>query len=204
MGRTVAPLVQPVAGGIDAQGDPVLHDGELHLVQRPGLREPADAVHAFQPLHNGLFDDLLAVGHGEQLGIEAVALHGEGGVFGQQTLPGQGPGALKQRIKAQRIKAAQLDQHPFADAQVNIGSCQGGVVSRKIYPAVFRGHIVHVQPLQLVGDRSLQPQQTGDTQLVFHDFLPGFSPKSDGLCRKPAKLPHFNFTCKYYYKKLLL
>ena len=147
MGRTVAPLVQPVTGGVDAQGDPILHDGKLHLVQRPGLREPANAVHAFQPLCNGLFDDLLTVGHGKQPGIETVALHGEGGVFGQQTLPGQGFGALKQRIKAQRVKAAQLDQHPLADAQVNIGSCQSSVISRKINPAVFRGHVVHVQPL---------------------------------------------------------
>ena len=42
--RPVAPLVEPGAGGIQHKDRLVPHDGELHLMQGPRLREGAQAV----------------------------------------------------------------------------------------------------------------------------------------------------------------
>ena len=76
------------------------------MIQCPGLGKPLDAVDGFEPLHNGLFDDALAVGDGEELGIEAVALDGKRPVGGNDRLPGQGLGGLEEFVEAPGLKAA--------------------------------------------------------------------------------------------------
>ena len=174
MRRAVAPLVQAVARGVEAERDPVLHDGELHLITGGALQEPVQPVDALQALHDGLFDDLLAVRHGKQPGIEAVALDGEGPVLRDDALPRQRARALEQLLKAQRLKAAEIDQHAFADAQVDIGAGDGLRPAGKAHAAVLRGDAGKLHAAQLVGDRPLQPEQAGDGQRIVHGRSPVF------------------------------
>ena len=67
--RPVAPLVEPRPGSVQHQGHLVVHDGELHLIQRPGLRQGCQAVFLPQPGGQRLFQDGLAGGHRVELGI---------------------------------------------------------------------------------------------------------------------------------------
>ena len=65
----VAPLVEPLAGGVQIQLHPVVHDGKLQLVLCPGLREPADAVFFSQTPGGGLFHDGLTVRDAHKLAV---------------------------------------------------------------------------------------------------------------------------------------
>ena len=166
--RAVTPLVQPFAGGVDAERNAVLHDGKLNLIQRASLREPLQVVDAFQPFHDGLLDDLLAVGDGEERGVETVSLDGKHRVAGQYGLPGQSLGAFKELVKGFRLKAAELDQDPLADAQAEVGAGKLRIAARKVNTPVFRGDIRNVQAFEFIGNRPLQPKQAGHTHLIFH------------------------------------
>ena len=113
------------------------------------------------PLHHGLFDDGLAGGHRVQLGGDGVALHREGRVPGQILLPGDGPGALKQLLKAAGREPAQHQQHPRPAAQVDVQPRQVGQFSPAQHPAVFHLHVLQAQPPDLVAHQFFQPQQAG-------------------------------------------
>ena len=58
----------------------------------------------------------------EMVNHQHLALDGKGPVLRDQALPGQGAGALEELLKAQRLKAPQLQQHALADAQVDVGA----------------------------------------------------------------------------------
>ena len=163
MRRTVAALVQPFSRGVERETDAVLHDRELHLIQRAGFGKPLDAVHALEPLDDRLLDDLLAVADGEKLRVETVSFYGKGGVAGQHALPGQGLCPLKELVKAPGLKAAELQQHTLAHAQIDVGAGNVPLVAGKADAAVVGGDIFHFQPAQLVGDGRLKPQQAGNT-----------------------------------------
>lgn len=73
----VAALVQADAGAVEEDLTQVLHDGKAQLVGLAGLRQPRQAVVRAEMVDGGLFDDGLAVRHGVQLRIKAVALDGD-------------------------------------------------------------------------------------------------------------------------------
>ncbi len=171
MGGTVAALVETEAGGVDAKAGSVLHNGKLHLIERAGFIKPFDAVDLFKALHDCLFDYLLAVGNGEKLGVEAVALYGEGAVFGNEHLPGESLGALKKLVKAEGIKTAYFDEHALAYTKVYIGSGYVLLVAGEENAAVFRGNISHLHSAQLVGNGTFKTQKTGHAKFVIHSFF---------------------------------
>ena len=170
MRRAVAALVQPVPGGVDAQGNLVLHNGELNLIQCAGFGKPVHMIPAFQPLDHGLFDDLLAVGNGEEPGVETVTLDRKDAVGGDEILPGQGLCPFEQFVKAFGLKGADLDEHTFADAQTDIGAGELRITAREIDTAVFRAHVGDIQPFQFVRDRPLKAEKAGDTHFIVHSF----------------------------------
>ena len=57
----VAPLVEPLAGGVQVERRGVLDDGELNLIFFTDLVKPGLTVLCAQARYNRLFDDLLAV-----------------------------------------------------------------------------------------------------------------------------------------------
>ena len=121
--------MQALSAGIQAQGDLILHDGEADLHSLGALGKPGDVIAALEPFHHGLLDDLLAVRHREESGIETVARDGEGGVLGNPALPGQGLGLLEERIEGLRLKAPDFQKHSLAGAQTQIGTNEGSLVS---------------------------------------------------------------------------
>ncbi len=127
----VAPLVEPRPGGVQHQDGLVPHNGELHLVEGSGLRQGVQAVLGPQTGGDGLLDNGLAGGHRAEGGVEAVALHRELPLPGDEALPGQGPGALKQGVKVGGREGAQHQQHPLPGTQVQIqtGEVQGGTLA---------------------------------------------------------------------------
>ena len=158
MGGPVAPLVQALSAGIQAQGDAVLHDGKADLHRLGALIEPSNMVAALEPLHHGLFDDLLAVGHGKELGVETVTRDGEGGVLGNPALPGQGLGLLEERIKGLRLKAPDFQKHSLAGAQAQIGTDERSLVSGEGDSSVLGGDFFHIHAAQLVCCQTFQPE----------------------------------------------
>ena len=168
MRRTVAALVQSLAGCVEAEADAVLHDRKLHLVQRARLGEPLDAVDALEPLDDRFFDDLLAVADGEERGIETVPLDRKGGVFRKDALPGEGLRTLEQLVEAFRLKAAELEEHALADAQIDVRARKLARAAVKADAPVFRRDVFHIQSAQLVCDRPFQTEQAGHAQLPFH------------------------------------
>ena len=168
MRRTVAALVQPLAGRVQTHGDIVLHYRKLHLIRLRALGKPVEPVHAAQPLHDSLLDDPLTVGHGEERGVETVPLDGERPVTRDDVFPAYGLYALKKLLKRHGAKAPQLREHALTHAQIDIRARDGALIAGKIHAPVLAGNVRHAQTLQLVGDGRLQPQKTGDTQLEIH------------------------------------
>ena len=158
----VATLIQALAGGVQADGHIVLHDGEADLMLRPRLRELGYAVVGGHAVHHRLFDDALTGGDGVELGVDGVALHGEGGVQGQVFLPGHGLRALEQLLEAAGGEAGQHGDDPCAAAQVHVEA--GAVCPSALAEdaAIFRLDIGKAQALDLVGYQFFQAQQAGD------------------------------------------
>ena len=141
MGRAVATFVKPVSRCVNTDGDIVFHHRELDLMDGSAFLKPADAVLLLQSFYNRLFNDFLAVRHGHQGGIEAVALHGKGGVFREIVLPGEGLDALKKPVKRICGKPADFDQNTLPDAQTDIGGCNCALISVEIDSAVFGRYV---------------------------------------------------------------
>ena len=169
----VAPLVQPFAAGIQADGHLILEHRKAYLVFCPGLRKLIHAVVGLQALHHGLFDDALTGGHGVQLGGDGVALYREGRLPGQKLLPGDGAHALKQLLEAPRRELPQQGDDPGAAAQIDIqpGAVRPAALTE--HTAVFRTHVGQAKALDLVGHQLFQPQQAGDL-VSYHGIHLGF------------------------------
>ncbi|MPM74023.1 hypothetical protein SDC9_121008 [bioreactor metagenome] len=152
------------AGGVQGENGPVLENGKLHLVNGAGFRKSLLPIFAAQAGGDSLFNDALAVRHRVKGGIQGVALHREGSVRRNILLPGQGAGALEQRVEGRRFKFSRHQQHPFPGAQVQV---EPGDVPRDAAaknPAVLRPHVGQVQPAQLLGGQPLQSEQGGHGQ----------------------------------------
>ena len=137
----VAPLVQPLAGGVQIQGRYILDDGKLDLIPAAGLRQGLHAVLLPQPLSGRLFHDGLAGGDRMKLRVQGIALYWEFAVPWDIVLPGQGVDPLKQCLKITGREGAKLHQHPRTAAEVDV---QPGNVSQSSFTvdsAVFRPDI---------------------------------------------------------------
>lgn len=169
----VAPLVQPLAAGIQADGHLILEHRKAYLVFRPCLRKLLHAVVGLQALHHGLFDDALTGGHGVQLRGDGVALYREGRLPGQKLLPGDGAHALEQLLEAPRRELSQQGDDPGAAAQIDIqpGAVRPAALTE--HTAVFRTHVGQAKALDLVGHQLFQPQQAGDL-VSYHGIHLGF------------------------------
>ena len=169
MRRAVAALVQPVARGVYAEGDAILHYRELDLIQRACLREPLKTVGALEPLDHGFLDYLLAVGNGEELGVETVTLDGESAVLRDDGLPRQSLCALEQLVKRESVEPAHFDKHALADAQADIGAGKRFIPAGEVHAAVLGRDAGHVHSLQFIGYWPLKPKKAGDAEFIFHN-----------------------------------
>ena len=157
----VATLMQPRSAGIQHQGGLILHDGKLDLIEGPRLGQGVHTVFAPQPGGHRLLDDGLAGGHRVQCGVQAVSLHRELPLAGDEPLPGQGAGALEEGVKVLGVEAAQHQQHPLSGAQVQVqpGDVPGGAGTQ--HPAVLRLDF-QPQAAHLIGADPFQSKQGGD------------------------------------------
>ena len=114
----VAPLVKAWSRGVQHQDGGVFHDGELDLEERSGLREGIQAVGIPQTGGGRLFHNGLAGRHGMEGGIKAVPLDREPALPGDELLPGEGTGPLKQGVEISGREGAQHQQHPLPGAQI--------------------------------------------------------------------------------------
>ena len=162
MGGAVPALVQRRAGGVQEEVGLIFPDGKADFVFRAGFRELLQLPAGLHALNHCLFDDALAVGDGEQGGIEAVAGHGEGGVFREQAAPGERPYALKERVKSRRRKAPELQQHALAAAQGDVRPDTVGQGAGEEHAPVLRPDFGEVHAAQFVGDQTFQPEQAGN------------------------------------------
>ena len=164
----VASLVEPRAAGIQEELALILHDGELELVEGSDLRQAFEPVVPAQPICSGLVDNGLAVGDGVELGVQAVALHGEFAVLGNVVLQGQGLDTLVEFLKAPGREAPQPQQDPFAHPQPQIGRGQGLDPAVEEDPAVLHPDVRHVQPAQFVPHQALQAEEArnGKSEII--------------------------------------
>ena len=138
----VAPLVQAGAGGIQEKLHPVVHDGKLQLVLGTGFGKPGNAVLFPQTAGSGLLDDGLAVGNRHELGVQAVALHRELAVSGNEILQIGVIYALEQLLEGGGLEIRKGQQHPLAGAQTDICLGHGTFVAGEentaiLHPDVF-------------------------------------------------------------------
>ena len=155
----VAALVQADAGAVEEDLAQVLHDGKAQLVGLAGLGQPRQAVVRAEMVDGGLFDDGLAVRHGVQLRIKAVALDGERALARDEALERNGLHALIQLLKRPRREARQQDHDPLAHAQPDIRARQLGRAAREKHAAILDAHILHVHSPQLVAHEALKAKQ---------------------------------------------
>ena len=168
----VATLVEAHAGGVQKDLADVLHDGKAELVGVARLRQPGQAVFGPQTVYGGLFHDGLAVGDAVALGIQAVALDGEGTVLGDEALQRDGLDTLIEGLETVDGKARQEDHHPLAHAQTHVGPGHSLKIAVKEDAAVLHTDIFHLHTAQLVAHQSLQPEQAGDCHCQsFHGYL---------------------------------
>ena len=158
---TVAPLVQTRAGGIQVQLHPVIHDGKLQLVFQPRLRQPVHAVFFTQPPGSCLLDDGLTVRHAHELAVQAVTLHRESAVLGDEVFQIGAVHPLEQLLEAFGGEIRQHNQHPLAGTQPHIGLDHGSLVTGKQHPTVFHPDVLNAHAFQLVPRQTFQAKQTG-------------------------------------------
>ena len=156
--------MQRLAGGVQVQRGHILDQGELDLIPAGGLRQGLQPIDLAQAPGHGLFHNGLAGGNGVEGGLEGVALDGEFPVPGDEVLPGQSPGALKEGVKIPGGEGAQLQKHPLAAAQVQVQTGDVRLRAPAADPAVFRPDLLQAQMAHLVGHQALQPEQAGHGQ----------------------------------------
>ena len=105
--------------------------------------------------------------------VQTVALHGEGPVFGDIPLPGDGLDPLEQLVEGAGGEAAHDQQHPFPEPGTDVGPGQARFIGIEIDPAVFRADIGHVHMAQLIAERALQPEQTRRAESESHAVSSG-------------------------------
>ena len=94
-----------------------------------------------------------------------MALHGELTLLGDELLPGQRTGSLKEGVEVPGREGAQDQQHPLPGADIQVEPHQIGVRPGAQHPAVFRPDLGQLQPAELVGADPLQPKEGGDGKL---------------------------------------
>ena len=139
--------MQTLTGGVQIQGDLVIHNGKLQLIFDAGLRQPAHFIFLTQPLGGSLFHNCLTVRHAHKLAVQAVPLHRKLAVRGDEVLQGSVVHALKQLLKGLGGKLCQNQQNPLACSQAHIGLCHFRHTAGKEHSAVFCPDIGDIQPL---------------------------------------------------------
>ena len=105
-------------------------------------------------------------------GVDGIALHRELALPGDELLPGQRIGALKEGLKVGGHKLPQEDKHSCSRAQVQIQPGNVLLGAGAQHPAVFRPHVGKAQLLHLVAHQALHPQQGGNDKLQFPVHIP--------------------------------
>ena len=159
--------MQAGACGIQIQRHPVVHNGQLELKFCPGLRQPGDPVLFTQTPGGGLFHNGLTVRHTHQRAVQAVALHRELAVSGDELLQRRLVDPLKQLFKGFGLEFCQHQQHPLAGTQAHIGLCHSIHAAGKQHAAILRPDIFYLQPFQLVSGNTLQAEEAGHRKLKF-------------------------------------
>ncbi len=183
MTAAVAPLVQPVAGGIEQDGDLIFKDGELDLIFFAGLAKPADAIGGLELFDRRFFDDGLTVGDAGQLGTQRPTLDRESTCLGNDAGPIDGVGALEQIFEAGGGKLGQLDEHPLGTAQAQICFGHGERVAAGGDFAVVGHDVGGADAAQLEADDLFQAKNAGADQCI-HVFARPISRVAAGAAQK--------------------
>ena len=147
----VAALVESLTRGVEPDGDFVLHDGKAHLIAPPRfgkLRD--DAVGSAQALHDRLFHDRLAGGHGVERRVDGVAHHGELPLAGDPVLPVHRAHALKERFEIRRAELVQNQNDARAAAQVEVEARDVARFAAAENAAVLDAHVRKPQLFDLI------------------------------------------------------
>ena len=134
-------------------------NGELKLMQGSALRQGGQAVFLPQPRGHRLFNNGLTGGNSVEGGIEAVSLDRKGAVPGNEVLPGQGAGSLKEGVKIPRRKLSQQQKNTLPGAQVQVDPRYVLRTGGAEHPAVFRPDLRQAQPPQLGGTKPFKPKK---------------------------------------------
>ena len=160
--RAVAALVESFTRGVEPDGDLVLHDGKAHLIAPPRFGKLRDAVGSAQAFDDRLFDDRLAGGHGVERRVDGVAHDGELPLAGDPVLPVHRAHALKERFKICRAELVQNQNDARAAAQVEVEARDVARLAAAENAAVLDAHIRKTELSDLVADKALKPQKTGN------------------------------------------
>ena len=127
----VAPLVQAHARSVEENFAVVFHDRKPDLIRRARLGQPRKPIFRAQPVDRRFFHNRLAVRHGMQLAVQAVALDRERAVFRNKILERNVLDALIEVFKALRFELCEQNHHPFAHPAAEVRSCHRGKVAVK-------------------------------------------------------------------------
>ena len=94
--------------------------------------------------------------------VQAVSLYRELAVPGDEPLPGQLSGPLKEGVEVPGGEGPQHQQHPLPSAQVHIQPRDVPQCPAAEDAAVLRPHLGQVQTAQLIGGQALQAEQSRD------------------------------------------
>ena len=156
----VAPLVQAHARSVEEDFAAVFHDRKPDLIRRARLGQPRKPIFRAQPVDRRFFHNRLAVRHGMQLAVQAVALDRERAVLRHEIFQRNFLHALVKVFKALRFELRKQNHHALAHPAAEIRLCHRGKVPVKENAPVFDADVRKVQPFELIADQTLEPKQT--------------------------------------------
>ena len=127
----VAPLVQAHARSVEEDFAAVFHDRKPDLIRRARLGQPRKPIFRAQPVDRRFFHNRLAVRHGMQLAVQAVALDRERAVLRHEIFQRNFLHALVKVFKALRFELRKQNHHALAHPAAEIRLCHRGKVPVK-------------------------------------------------------------------------
>ena len=174
--------MQAITGAVKTHADLVAQNREAHAVGLARFREPAYVVGLLKGGDDGLFDNALAVGDAGKPGADAVAVHGEDCVGGQERGPVGGLDTLEEGIERVCTEGADLQQDAFGVARPEVCTGKRICIAREGNTTVGGLDVFKAQTAEFIGGDALDTKQAGrmDSEIV-HIVLSLYYIRSDSV-----------------------
>jgi hypothetical protein len=170
--EAIPALVEPRTRRVEDQDRRVLEEGDLDREKRPVLGKALELVRRFQPLDDRFLHDALARGDARKRRANGSPAHRDPRVSREKLLPGDGAGALEERVEVGGGKRGELEEDPIGGAQPQVRAGEGGLVRFEGEPARSERAARVAERFELTGDDGFEAEGGGRDERQIHGAPP--------------------------------